>query len=340
MSSVSYHLGAVIGNRRALWRYWRASSPPTHRALCPHYAALIGHATQEHGRFIDIAGAGSLIRKTGIRMLYRSGAAFAAACDNASRLQREYGIAYLALDGEALARAEPDFRIRLRGALHWSDSWSVSDPASLVEQYFNAFQRTGGKFLTGDARTLSPWGAGWRVSTSEGPVQAPQVVIALGPWAAAFVHRFGYDLPLFVKRGYHRHYVGGGTVQVPTLDAERGYVMSPQQRGLRITTGAEIAAILARPTPVQLAQAEVEAKRLLNLGAPVENAPWLGSRPCVSDMLPVIGAAPKHHGIWFNFGHGHQGFTLGPASARLLADLIQQTLPYIPHGPYDPGRFR
>jgi D-amino-acid dehydrogenase len=39
-------------------------------------------------------------------------------------------------------------------------------------------------------------------------------------------------------------------------------------------------------------------------------------------MKPYIGAAPRHKGLWFNFGHGHQGFTLGAASGRLLAEMM------------------
>jgi D-amino-acid dehydrogenase len=36
-------------------------------------------------------------------------------------------------------------------------------------------------------------------------------------------------------------------------------------------------------------------------------------------MLPVVGRAPRHKGLWLNFGHGHQGFTLGPTTGRMLA---------------------
>jgi D-amino-acid dehydrogenase len=39
-------------------------------------------------------------------------------------------------------------------------------------------------------------------------------------------------------------------------------------------------------------------------------------------MLPVVGAAPRHKGLWFNFGHGHQGFTLGPTTGEVLADVM------------------
>lgn len=42
------------------------------------------------------------------------------------------------------------------------------------------------------------------------------------------------------------------------------------------------------------------------------------------DMLPRIGPAPNHKGLWFNFGHGHQGFTLGPTTAILRANMMGQ----------------
>ncbi|MNR28202.1 D-amino acid dehydrogenase small subunit [compost metagenome] len=115
--------------------------------------------------------------------------------------------------------------------------------------------------------------------------------------------------------------------------------MSSQQRGLRITTGAEIARMDAPSTPRQLAGAEAEVRKLLNLGLPVEAQPWLGSRPCCADMKPVIGRAQRHKGLWFNFGHGHHGFTLGPASARLLADLIEGGTPYTEATAFSPSRF-
>ena len=46
----------------------------------------------------------------------------------------------------------------------------------------------------------------WRVDTDEGPVDAKDVVVALGPWAPDVLGRLGIDLPLAFKRGYHRHF--------------------------------------------------------------------------------------------------------------------------------------
>ncbi|SFV16048.1 FAD dependent oxidoreductase [Methylobacterium sp. 174MFSha1.1] len=140
------------------------------------------------------------------------------------------------------------------------------------------------------------------------------------------------------KRGYHRHWRPARTLELPLLDAQNGYVLAPMAAGLRLTTGAELAGPEAATGPVQLARAEAEAGGLLDLGAPRENAPWSGIRPCLPDMLPVIGAAPRHPGLWFHFGHGHQGFTLGPASGRLLAEAMSGETPMVEAAAFRPGR--
>jgi D-amino-acid dehydrogenase len=56
-------------------------------------------------------------------------------------------------------------------------------------------------------------------------------------------------------------------------------------------------------------------------------------------MLPVMGPAPRHPGLWFNFGHAHQGFTLGPVAGRLLAELVHGGPTWVDAAPYGPARF-
>jgi D-amino-acid dehydrogenase len=57
------------------------------------------------------------------------------------------------------------------------------------------------------------------------------------------------------------------------------------------------------------------------------------------DMLPVVGPAPRHKGMWMHFGHGHQGFTLGPATGRLLAESMTDEQPFINASAFEPARY-
>ena len=338
-ADIHYHLAALPRLAPALWRYFRASHPDSHARQSVAYSRLIAHALDEHQPLIEQSGAQSLITREGFRKAYRSEAAFAQAAAEAERLQQAYGIRAQIQDGVSVARAEPALRMRLAGAVHWLDAWSVQDPGDLVQRYAALLSDLGGQCLKGDAATLQAQGGGWRVQTSQGWLQAQHVVLALGPWSDPLIRQLGYRMPLFVKRGYHQHYAGGDRLQLALLDAERGYVLAPMRRGMRLTTGAEFAPVNAAATPVQLPRAEAMARELMDLHSPVDNPPWLGARPCTADMLPVMGPAPRHKGLWFNFGHAHQGFTLGPVAGRLLAEMIQGEHTWIDPVPYLPSRF-
>ena len=56
-------------------------------------------------------------------------------------------------------------------------------------------------------------------------------------------------------------------------------------------------------------------------------------------MLPIIGPAPRHRGLWFDFGHHHLGFTLGPVAGRLLAEMMTGEAPFTDPSPYRAERF-
>jgi D-amino-acid dehydrogenase len=166
-------------------------------------------------------------------------------------------------------------------------------------------------------------------------------VIALGPWAPDVLEKFAIRLPLGIKRGYHRHFRASGNAALkrPVGDIDNGYALAPMEQGIRITTGAEFAARDAKPTPVQLDRLMPAAQALFPLGTPVEATPWMGSRPCFADSMPVIGRAPGQPGLWLAFGHAHWGLTLGPATGRLIAELLTGVTPFCDPAPYRAERF-
>ena len=123
------------------------------------------------------------------------------------------------------------------------------------------------------------------------------------------------------------------------LDAENGYVLAPMEQGIRVTTGVEFAARDAPPTPVQFDRLLPAARELFALGEPVEAQPWLGARPCFPDSRPVIARAPRQRGLWLAIGHAHWGLTLGPATGRLIAEMMTGATPFCDPKPYGAERF-
>ena len=336
----NYHLSHLPRIAPWLAAFRAASQPARLLEAAQLMRPLFARAVAEHEALAAEAGAERYLRRRGWLKLYRTDAAFAAQARELE-LAASLGIANVPLDGEAARALEPSLAPVFRHAVHWTGAVSVTNPLALTRAYAARYAALGGIALTGDARTLHRAGAYWRVDTAAGPLDAGDVVIALGPWMADVLAPLGIKLPLAVKRGYHRHYRPRGNAALgrPVLDAENGYCLAPMEQGIRVTTGAEFAARDAAPTPVQLARVTPAARELFALGEPVEAQPWLGARPCFPDSRPAIGRVPRQRGLWLAGGHGHWGLTLGPATGRLIAEMMTGATPFCDPQPYSADRF-
>jgi D-amino-acid dehydrogenase len=302
---------------------------------------LVERCIVEHEALMGPAGVLGLVRRTGYLRVYRSAQALEAELAKDAQARETYGVNFQPLDRAAVGALEPHLKDAIVGGVLMPDPVSVPDPGAVVKAYAQLFAQRGGCVLRGEARTLEETRGAWQVQTADGVASAPAAVIALGPWADDLFRRLGYRFPFGVKRGYHRHFraEGNATLDRPVLDAERGYVLAPMAQGIRLTTGAEFAQRDAPPTPVQLDRALPAAREMFPLGAPADSQVWLGRRPCLPDMLPIVGPAPRHRGLWFDFGHHHLGFTLGPVTGRLLAETMTGEAPFTDPAPYRADRF-
>ncbi len=336
----NYHLAFLPWVAPWLAAFRAASQPArlveTARLMRP----LLARAVAEHETLAAEAGAERHLSRRGWLKLYRTDSTFAAQASELE-LAAHFGIANVPLDRESALALEPALNGVFRHAVHWTGAVSVNNPLALTRAYAARFAALGGLMLTGDARSLHRANPHWRVDTDSGPIDARDVVIALGPWTPDVIGPFGIKLPLAVKRGYHRHFrpQGNAALSRPVLDAENGYALAPMEQGIRLTTGVEFAARDAAPTPVQFNRLLPAARELFPLGEPVEPQPWLGARPCFADSRPVISRAQRQRGLWLAFGHGHWGLTLGPATGRLIAEMMTGATPFCDPKPYSADRF-
>lgn len=256
-------------------------------------------------------------------------------------MANEHGMRSEILDGDEVAEREPNLKIKVRSAVHWRDAATVSDPYALTQSLVALFEKRGGQVLKGNAASLVETGAGWRVESEDGPIEGGRVVVALGPWSDLISTRLGYRIPLAVKRGYHMHYAIAkkDRPRLPAIDVEKGYAIAPMTRGMRVTSGVEFASREVLPSSVPITRCEPYARELFALGERVDAAPWLGLRPAISDMKPVIGPAHRHKNVWFAFGHAHHGLTLGPITGQLLAQQMDGERTQFDLAPFAPARF-
>jgi D-amino-acid dehydrogenase len=320
---------------------FRAASQPDRLAETAHLIRpLFSRAVAEHEVLMAEAGATHYLRKTGWLKVYRGKKTFSALAPEFD-LAAKFGLPLQALDLAGAQALEPSLNPVFADAVFWPQAASVSNPLGVTRAYAARFTALGGIILSGDARSLHRSGNRWRVETNEGALDVTGCVIALGPWTPDLLKILGLALPLAVKRGYHRHFLAEGNAGLsrPVLDADVGYLVTPMEQGIRITTGVEFAARDAAPSPEQFDRIMPRARELFPLSKPGDGKTWLGSRPCFADSRPVIGPAPGRPGLWLAIGHAHWGLTLGPATGRMIAEMMAGEPPFCDPSPYRAERF-
>ncbi len=111
---------------------------------------------------------------------------------------------------------------------------------------------------------------------------------------------------------------------------------------LRIGGTMEIAGFDPRLTPGRIEGIKRAARRYFPrlLRAELDGAaPWMGFRPVSPDGLPYLGRAPRHPNVVVATGHAMMGFSLGPISGQLVAELVAGEPPSVDLTLLAPGRF-
>ncbi|WP_420411524.1 NAD(P)/FAD-dependent oxidoreductase [Roseibium sp.] len=322
-------------------KYIQSSYGEAAEAYCKAIMPLRALAVQSHLELAETSNAGRFYRKGGWLHLFRGQTSFDAG-DLERYYARIYGVDYREMDGEAVKALEPGLTVSGKRAVHWTESRSVSNPAAVVEAFWRGYIRDGGQYFRADAKKTIRKRGGWSLEGERGPIFARHAVVCLGAWSMDVLKKFGERYPLAVKRGYHMHYrpLSGASISRPIVDIDNGFALTPTDFGIRLTTGVELAGRDAPPNPQIVKLVKRRAEEIIPLGRALQDEPWLGSRPCVPDSLPIIGPSPTIKGLWLNFAHGHDGFTLGPVSGRVIAELLIGKTPCADVSGVSPVRFQ
>ncbi|MDQ0441720.1 NAD(P)/FAD-dependent oxidoreductase [Methylobacterium persicinum] len=327
---IPYLAHFLAAARETRWREAAASLLPLTSAA---YAA--------HERLAARAGTTDRLARTGWIKAYRTEDAFAGAALERDILER-HGVAFEILDGDALREREPALVRRYARAMLLTETGSVREPGRLIEACEALYAQTGGRRIRSTVTRLTPDGDGWVLAYEGGTLWAKQVVLAAGAASGVLARELGYRFALAAERGYHRHYAlhpDSPPLSRPVLDTGAASIIAPMGPDrVRVLSGVELNARHAAPNHGQIEAASREAADTLRLGGPLDNEPWLGSRPSTPDGMPVIGRAPRHRGLIFAFGHGHIGLSTGPVTGEIVADLATGREPAVPIAPFAPQR--
>jgi glycine oxidase len=164
---------------------------------------------------------------------------------------------------------------------------------------------------------------------------AENTIVCAGAWTAQLLAQLGSAPKIEPVRGQMILFnAKPGDVQRIVLHKDRYAI--PRRDG-RVLMGSTLEHSGFEKETTEQARDELYRRALElfpSLGqAPIEKH-WAGLRPSSPSGIPYIGAYPGIQGLYFNSGHFRNGVVLGPASARLMADIALGRKPIVPPAPF------
>ena len=163
------------------------------------------------------------------------------------------------------------------------------------------------------------------VQTSSGAIKADKVLLAGGAWSANLLKKIDFSLDVKPVKGQMLLFKAEPDLLNSIVLSPDRYVI-PRQDG-RILVGSTLEYTdFDKSTTAEARDALF--KDAVDIIPALEQFEiehhWAGLRPGSVDGIPYIGAHPELKDLYINTGHFRNGIVLGPASARLMADIILQ----------------
>ncbi|MFN8099198.1 MAG: FAD-dependent oxidoreductase [Dermatophilaceae bacterium] len=241
------------------------------------------------------------------------------------------------LTGDQARAIEPALSHEIGAALLLHDQRYVN-PGVYVNALADSVRARGARLeIATPVRWIDQDPAGMSVTTERGETeQFEAVVIATGAWLGLLARDFGVKKVVQAGRGYSFSVAMDRVPNGPVYFPAARVACTPVGDRLRVAGMMEFRKPEA-PLDRRRVKAIVEAARPLLAGADLDNRKdeWVGSRPCTSDGLPLIGVTANPR-VYVAGGHGMWGITLGPVTGQLLAQQIatglvpQELLPFSP----------
>ena len=293
-----------------------------------------------HQKLIKITNSNNIISKPGWLKLFKTSESYKKYSLELEVLNK-HKAKYTTLNTTQIEKQFPDLEVKFFKGILFKNSIRVKSPLKLSKKYFNYFIKSGGKFVQESCKDLQYIEDKWVIFSNKNKSYFDQVVVSTGPWSKNILLNLGYNIPLAWERGYHHHFSTKKKISInPAIyDVEGGFVYSSNGSDVRVTSGVELTFLDAVENEIQINESIQKLRKIIPLNKKLIDKPWLGSRPTIIDSLPMIGKAPKHKNLWFNFGHNHIGLSTSAGSAVIISEMIQNKKTSINADPFSPKRF-
>ncbi|MCA0754998.1 glycine oxidase ThiO [Paenibacillus sp. N4] len=264
--------------------------------------------------------------------------------DSRIRWQNQWGAEAELLDAAQLRKLEPSLTHEAAAGLYTPGESHVYAP-KLVTALIAACTRLGVTLLeqAGEIREVkvhADGGAAVKAAGLDRPVLGDRLVVCAGAWTGAYERWFGLSLPIHPIRGQICSFDHSQAEVRHMVFSSQAYWVGKKNGSLVCGASEDVAGFQTSVTERGIGRLLRSSEKLLPFlkgKEPLHR--WAGLRPATRDGLPLLGQAEDTGTVIMAAGHYRNGILLSPATAAVVADLLEEKPADIRLDRFAPDRF-
>jgi D-amino-acid dehydrogenase len=237
---------------------------------------------------------------------------------------------------------EPNAKLNIKGAVYYESDAHMT-PGVFMKEMINYLKSVGVDLCSNEqVEDLIVSNKKIKeVFTSKRSITSDEVILAAGSWSPMLSRKVGLRIPLQAGKGYRINVFRETNITVPTILCEAKVAVTPMQGFTRFAGTMEIDGInhIIKSNRVNaIANAAENYYHELEINQVEKSDAQCGLRPCTPDGLPYIGKSSKCDNLTLATGHAMLGWSLGPATGKLVSEIISEKRTTLDIQPFHPER--
>lgn len=233
---------------------------------------------------------------------------------------------------------EPKARLNVKGAVYFHSDAHMT-PGIFMKNMLSNLKASGVTILADESvidLTVSN-GSIAKVVTDKQEILADEFVLAAGSWSTLISKKLGIKMLLQPGKGYRINVAQRTHINIPAILMEAKVAVTPMQGYTRFSGTMEIDTINHRINPIRVNAIANSASKYydgLHITDQDRAQAQCGLRPVTPDGLPYIGRVSTYKNLTFATGHAMMGWSLGPATGKLVSEIISNVKPSLDLTPF------
>lgn len=259
-----------------------------------------------------------------------------------ANIAKQNGLDVVELNKEEIKALEPDVEIDAMGAVYFKCD-AHSTPKGFMDNMIAYLKEAGVQFFTNEIVEDLDVNEGKikAVKTNKQTFKADEFVLAAGSWSPLLSKKVGLNLLLQAGKGYRIDSTKNTGITLPAILTEAKVAVTPMHGFTRFAGTMEIAGInhnIRKERVEAIAKAASRYYPNIELTEEEKSRVACGLRPVSPDGLPYIGKSLKCKNLSIAAGHAMMGWSMGPATGKLISEIISDKTPSMDMEMFHPDR--